>query len=158
MVVISAGSSVGTRDVTARVINSLGKPGILVHGVSIKPGKPTILASVDQKPFFGLPGNPVSAMLTFNLFVIPSIYKLSGCDEPPHPYIQARLTHNIPSVPGREDYIPVRVEEKDGEIWAEPIFGKSNLITTLIKAGGTAQVELDKSGLKAGDMVTVIMF
>jgi len=158
MVVISAGSSVGTRDVTARVINSLGKPGILVHGVSIKPGKPTILASVDQKPCFGLPGNPVSAMLTFNLFVIPSIYKLSGCDEPPHAYIQARLTHNIPSVPGREDYIPVRVEQKDGEIWAEPIFGKSNLITTLIKANGTARVELDKAGLKAGEMVTVIMF
>ena len=158
MVVISAGSSVGTRDMTAQVINSLGKPGILVHGVSLKPGKPTILASVDQKPFFGLPGNPASAMLTFNLFVIPSIYKLSGCDKPPQPHLQARLTHNIPSAPGREDYIPVRIEERDGEIWAEPIFGKSNLISTLIKADGTAQVELDKAGLRAGDMVTVMMF
>ena len=83
MVVISAGSSVSTRDITAQVINSLGEPGILVHGVSIKPGKPTILASVDRKPFFGLPGNPASAMLTFNLFVTPSIYKLSGCSNLP---------------------------------------------------------------------------
>ncbi len=158
IVVVTAGSSVGTRDMTAQVIDSLGKPGILVHGVSIKPGKPTIIASVDQKPFFGLPGNPVSAMLTFNLFVVPTIYRLSGCDEPPKHRLQARLTHNIPSAPGREDYIPVRIEERNGELWAEPIFGKSNLISTLIKADGTAQLELDKTGLRAGEMVTVIMF
>ena len=158
IVVITAGSSVGIRDMTARVINSLGKPGILVHGISIKPGKPTILASVSQKPFFGLPGNPVSAMITFNLFVIPSIYKLSGCHEPPQPHLQARLTHNIASAPGREDYIPVRIEERNGELWAEPIFGKSNLITTMIKADGTAQVELDKAGLTAGEMVNVRLF
>ncbi|HJX70197.1 MAG TPA: gephyrin-like molybdotransferase Glp [Dehalococcoidia bacterium] len=159
MVVISAGSSVSTRDLTAQVIDSLGKPGILVHGVSLKPGKPTILASVGQKPFFGLPGNPASAMLTFNLFVTPSIYKLSGCNNPPQPLnIQARLTRNIPSAPGREDYVPVRVEERNGEMWAEPIFGKSNLISTLIKADGLAQVGLNKAGLQAGEMVTVRMF
>lgn len=159
MVVISAGSSVSTRDLTAQVINSLGKPGIIVHGVALKPGKPTILASVDDKPFFGLPGNPASAMLTFKLFATPSIYKLSGCNKLPQSYnLHARLIRNISSAPGREDYIPVRVEERNGETWAEPIFGKSNLISTLIKADGIAQVPLNKAGLLEGEIVTVQMF
>lgn len=159
IVVISAGSSVSSRDITAQVVNSLGKPGILVHGISLKPGKPTILASVDQKPVFGLPGNPASAMITFDLFVTPSIYKLSGCSQPPKRYeLKARLTRNIPSAPGREDYVPVKIEDRNGELWAEPIFGKSNLISTLIKADGIAQVPLDKAGLAAGEMATVRMF
>lgn len=159
IVVISAGSSAGTRDMTARVIDSLGQPGVLVHGVSLKPGKPTILAAADRKPFFGLPGNPASAMLTFNLFVTPTIHKLSRCTAPPKQQeIKARLTRNIPSATGREDYIPVRLEEKDGELYAEPIFGKSNLISTLIKADGMAKVELDKGGLLSGEMVTIRMF
>lgn len=159
LVVISAGSSVSTRDLTAQVISSLGEPGILVHGVSLKPGKPTILASVDRKPFFGLPGNPASALLTFILFVIPSIHKLSGCSNLPKPHsVQAILSRNIPSASGREDYIPVKMEERDGETWAEPIFGKSNLISTLIKADGIAKVPSDKSGLQAGDTVMVRMF
>jgi len=158
MVVISAGSSVSTRDITAQVINSLGKPGILVHGISLRPGKPTILASVDQKPFFGLPGNPASAMITFDLFVTPSIHKLGGCSQPPKRYLKARLSRNIPSATGREDYVPVKIEERNGELWAEPIFGKSNLISTLIKADGIAQVPLDKTGLADGEIALVRMF
>ena len=74
MLVISAGSSVSTRDMTARVIASLGDPGVLVHGVSIKPGKPTILASIEGKPAIGLPGNPVSALVIFDLFAVPAMY------------------------------------------------------------------------------------
>ncbi len=159
IIVISAGSSVSTSDLTAQVINSLGKPGILAHGIALKPGKPTILASVNGKPIFGLPGNPASAMITFDLFVTPTIYKLSGCSKPPQRHrLKARLTSNIPSAPGREDYVPVRVKEKDGELWAEPIFGKSNLISTLIKADGIAQVPLDKAGLAAGEMVMISIF
>jgi molybdopterin molybdotransferase len=159
IVVISAGSSVGTRDITAQVIDSLGSPGVVVHGIAIKPGKPTILAIAGQKPIFGLPGNPVSAIVTFELFVTPTIYKLSGCNNPPTPHtLSARLTHNIPSVSGREDYIPVRVEGKGGELWVEPIFGKSNFISTLIRADGMVQVPLNKGGLKAGDEVRVRLF
>jgi len=158
IVVISAGSSVSTRDITAQVINSLGKPGILVHGVSLRPGKPTILASVDQKPFFGLPGNPASAMITFDLFVTPSIHKLGGCSQPLKRYLKAKLSRNIPSATGREDYVPVKIEERNGELWAEPIFGKSNLISTLIKADGIAQVPLDKTGLAAGEIALVRVF
>jgi len=159
LVVISAGSSVSTRDMTASVISSLGKPGILVHGVSLKPGKPTILASVDGKPFFGLPGNPGSAMITFDLFVTPAIYRLGGCRYIPRPHeMKAKLTRNIPSATGREDYVPVRLEEKEGELHAEPIFGKSNLISTLVRADGLARVPLDRAGMVEGEIVSVRMF
>jgi molybdopterin molybdotransferase len=159
IVAICAGSSVSTRDMTAQVINSLGSPGILVHGISIRPGKPTILASCCHKPIFGLPGNPVSAMVAFALFVIPAIYKLSGCAKPPARHkLLAHLTHNIPSVAGREDYVPVRLEEREGKLWAEPIFGKSNFISTLVRADGIAQVPLDKGGLETGDALIVRVF
>lgn len=159
IVVISAGSSVSTRDMTARVISSLGKPGILVHGIAIKPGKPTILAVVGSKPVVGLPGNPASAMTIFDLLVIPIISRLGGCNEPPvYQSLEAKLSHNIASAAGREDYVPVRLEERDGTLWAVPIFGKSNLISTLIKAEGMVQVPLNKRGLMAGDKVKVRLF
>ncbi len=111
ILVISSGSSVSTRDITANVIASLGKPGVLIHGVSLRPGKPTILAIVDGKPVFGLPGNPVSAMVVFDLFVRPTIYRVGGCLQPPiQPVVMAKLTQNIPSTTGREDYVPVILE------------------------------------------------
>ena len=159
MLVISAGSSVSTRDMTSQVIASLGDPGVLVHGVSIKPGKPTILASVEGKPAIGLPGNPVSALVIFDLFAVPAMYWLAGCERPPlRPTIAARLTHNIASVTGREDYVSVKLETTDGGVLAEPIFGESNLISTMIKADGMAWVPLDKSGLSAGEVVSVRLF
>ena len=159
MLVISAGSSVSTRDLTAQVISSLGEPGVLVHGVSIKPGKPTILASIDGKPAIGLPGNPVSALVIFDLFVVPTIYRLAGCESPPpRPVVQARLTHNIASVTGREDYLPVKLLTTDEGVSAAPIFGESNLISTMMKADGMVKVPLDKVGLTAGEMATVILF
>jgi molybdopterin molybdotransferase len=159
IVVISAGSSVSTRDMTAQVINTLGEPGVLVHGISLRPGKPTILGLVDGKPFFGLPGNPASAMITFEIFVTPSIYKLSGCNQlPKRCEIKARLTRNIPSAPGREDYIPVKIEERNGELYAEPVFGKSNLMFALVKADGIARIPIDRAGLAAGEMVTIRLF
>ncbi|MSQ15220.1 MAG: molybdopterin molybdenumtransferase MoeA [Dehalococcoidia bacterium] len=159
IVVISAGSSVSTRDMTADVISSLGEPGVLVHGVSIKPGKPTILAVVDGKPVIGLPGNPVSAMVLFDHIVVPAIFRLMGCDKPPRRQsTQARLGHNVASIPGREDYVQVKLEERDGETWAIPVFGESNLIATLVKADGMAMIPLDKSGINQGDYVTVRLF
>lgn len=159
MLVISAGSSVSTRDMTAEVIASLGNPGVLVHGVSIRPGKPTILASVNGKPAIGLPGNPVSAMVIFDLFAVPTMYWMAGCERPPkRPTITARLTNNIASVAGREDYVSVRLETTDEGVVAEPIFGESNLISTMIKADGIARVPLDMSGLLAGEIVSVRLF
>jgi molybdopterin molybdotransferase len=159
IIVVSAGSSVSTRDITASVINLLGKPGVLVHGISLRPGKPTILGLVDRKPFFGLPGNPASAMITFEIFVTPAIYRLSGCNQlPKRCEIRARLTRNIPSAPGREDYIPVKIEERNGELYAEPVFGKSNLMFALVKADGIARIPLDRAGMSAGETVMIRVF
>lgn len=157
-VIFSAGSSVSTRDMTAEVIGTLGKPGVLVHGVALKPGKPTILALCDGKPVFGLPGNPVSTFVTFDLFVRPALYHLTGTVAPPRPTVTARLIKNLASIPGREDYIPVRLVEGQGELLAEPVFGKSNLIYTLVKADGFVVIPLDSGGLPAGAMVQVQRF
>ena len=159
VLVLSAGSSVSVRDLTAQVINDLGKPGVLVHGLSLRPGKPAIVGLVEGKPAFGLPGNPVSAMIVFELLVRPTLYHLRGCAQPPQPETTtARLTQNIPSATGREDYVPVRLNGTDGELLAEPVFGKSNLIYTLIRADGLVRVPPDESGLYAGENVPVRLF
>ena len=157
--VLSAGSSVSVRDMTSDVIAKLGQPGVLVHGVSIKPGKPTILAVCDGKPVFGLPGNPVSAMVVGDLFITPTLWKLQGCDQPPlRQAIRARLSHNLASVPGRVDYIQVKLIERAGELWADPVFGKSNLIYTLVKADGMMIIPIDANGIAAGEHVDVRLF
>ena len=159
VLILSAGSSVSTRDMTAQAIASLGEPGILVHGVSLKPGKPTILAYAQEKPVFGLPGNPVSCMVTFDLFVAPTLYLLSGCpDRPPRQAVPARLSRNVASAPGREDYFQVRLESRDDALWAEPVFGKSNLIYTLVRSDGMVRINLDQGGLVGGQWVQVLQF
>lgn len=156
VVVISAGSSVSVRDMTAEVVATLGQPGILVHGLSVRPGKPTILAVCDGKPVFGLPGNPVSAMVIFDLVVAPTLRLLQGEEEPPRRIVMARLARPIASVTGREDYVPVRLEQRGNERWAAPVFGKSNLIYTLLQADGTVRVALDSNGIGEAEWVEVL--
>ncbi len=156
--IISAGSSVSTRDMTAAIIGTLGRPGVLVHGVALKPGKPTILAVCGDKPVFGLPGNPVSTFVTFDLFVRPALYHLASSAPPKRGTVQARLTKNVASAFGREDYVPVRLLEQGGEVLAEPVYGKSNLIYTLVKAHGLITISLNVGGLSAGETVEVRRF
>lgn len=159
IVIISGGSSVGTRDVTAKVLNNLGKPGVLVHGVSVKPGRPTILGAVRGKAVYGLPGHPVSAMIIFDIFTRPVIEKLLGFEPKlAKKMITASLTRNIASTAGREDYIRVMVKETDGRYLAEPVLGKSGLISTMVNADGIVKISMDAEGLSAGDMVEVILF
>jgi molybdopterin molybdotransferase len=159
MLVFSAGSSVSSRDMTVQVLDSLGPPGVLVHGIAHRPGKPTIIALLEGKPAFGLPGNPVSAMIVFHLLVRPTLYALAGCSHVPQPRtVQARLTQNIPSVTGREDHVQVRLSCTHGVLHAEPVFGKSNLIYTLIRADGVVVVPLDQGGLYAGAEVAVQLY
>ena len=159
IVVFSAGSSVSSRDLTASVFDSLGDPGVLAHGIAIKPGKPTVMGMVDGKPLIGLPGNPVSAMVVFDITVRPAIYHLSGCVRTPTlPTTTATLTRDIPSQAGREDYVQVRLSEQDGTLEAEPIFGKSNLIYTLVRADGVLRVPLEKGGIYAGEEVSVRVY
>lgn len=159
MVVLSAGSSVSVRDMTVDVIDELGKPGVLFHGVATRPGKPTIAGVIDGKPVLGLPGNPASAMIQFDMFGVPAIYHLLGINRWPLPnQVRARLTRNIPSESGREDYVPMRLEETADGYTATPIFGKSNLIYTLVNADGLVKVPLNVGGLLAGELVDVRLF
>jgi molybdopterin molybdotransferase len=158
MLVVTAGSSVSVRDMTAATINRLGGPGVLVHGVAARPGKPTILAVVEGKPVIGLPGNPVSALVMFSLFGVPAIAYLLGTDVPRQVRAQARVSVNVPSAAGREDYVPVRLVDREGEQWAEPVFGKSNLIFTLVGADGLLRVPLNATGLREGTWGEVLLF
>jgi molybdopterin molybdotransferase len=158
MLVLSAGSSVSVRDMTSRVFDELGEPGVLVHGIATKPGKPTILAMSGERPLMGLPGNPVSAFVQFMLVGLPVVYRLGGTTPPRRFTLQARLATNVASVAGREDYVPTKLIERDGDLWAEPIFFKSNLIFTLVQADGLLKVPLDKTGLEADTLVEVLLF
>ena len=160
IVVVSGGSSVGTRDVTSAVLNSLGKPGVLVHGVSVKPGKPTILAVVDNKPVLGLPGHPASAMVLADIFLVPLIRACSGLGftVPKRRAVKALITRSMASASGRVDYIRVAVKQLDGRFMAEPVLGKSGLITTMVKADGIVIIPMTKEGLEAGEEVEVVMF
>ena len=159
IVVLSAGSSVSYRDMSVDVIGGMGEPGILAHGISIRPGKPTIVAVAAGKALFGLPGNPVSAMVLFDLFVSPTIRLHLGADPfgAFKPQVQARLSRQIASTAGREDHIQVRLEERSGELWAVPVFGKSNLIYTLVHADGVVRVGLNSLGIEQGAWVTVTL-
>jgi len=159
VVLITAGSSVSARDITSEVIATLGAPGVLAHGVALRPGKPTILAVCSGKPVIGLPGNPVSALVVAGLFVTPLLRRLLGVQAPRLiPRVTARLGTNIPSEAGREDYVPVRVTGVEGDFTAEPVFGKSNLIFTLVRADGLVRVPSEANGLPAGLIVEVLLF
>ena len=161
-VIITAGSSASTRDMTADVIRSLGRPGVLVHGINTRPGKPTILGVCNGKAVIGLPGNPVSALVNGYLFVVPVLEKLLGALPRPKPVVLARLTVNLSSQAGREDWWPVRLRHPEqsgaastGDYLAEPIFGKSNLIFTLAAADGLLRIPPDATGIPAGQLVEV---
>jgi molybdopterin molybdotransferase len=163
VVIITAGSSASTRDMTADVIRTLGAPGVLVHGINTRPGKPTILGVCNGKAIIGLPGNPVSALVNGYLFVVPVIEKLLGALPRPKATVLAQLTVNLSSQAGREDWWPVRLHSSPsrrgvwGEVEAEPIFGKSNLIFTLAAADGLLRIPPDATGLSAGEMVEVLL-
>jgi molybdopterin molybdotransferase len=158
-VVITAGSSASTRDLTAQVINTLGKPGVLVHGVNVRPGKPTILGVCSGKAVIGLPGNPVSALVIASLFVTPVIQALLGLHRRgPRPSVSARLLLNLASQAGREDWFPVRLVSSPDGYQADPIFGKSNLIFSLARADALLRIPPDVTGLEAGEMVDAILF
>ncbi len=155
-VVITAGSSASTRDLTAAVIQEMGMPGVLVHGINIRPGKPTILAVCDGKAVIGLPGNPVSALVVAGLFLQPMCERLLGAQPRTLLTVEATLSVNLASQAGREDYIPVRLlADRDGWL-ADPIFFKSNLIFSLARADGLLHIPADATGCAAGERVKVL--
>ncbi|MCS6837043.1 MAG: molybdopterin-binding protein [Anaerolineae bacterium] len=158
VLVLTAGSSISTRDLTSAVINKLGAPGVIQHGLAVKPGKPTILGRSEGKAVIGLPGNPVSAYCVARRMIGPLIRHLLG-QRPRHAAIlSARLSANVPSKAGREDTIPVKLTHDERSLWATPLFGKSNLIFTLIEADGLLTVPLNSGGLLAESLVDVELF
>ncbi|MDB5093016.1 MAG: molybdopterin molybdochelatase [Candidatus Eremiobacteraeota bacterium] len=161
--VLSAGSSVSVRDLTGRVVDALGRPGVLAHGIAIKPGKPTVIALCDGKPVVGLPGNPASALVVAWRIVRPLVRLLGGeaVDDDAlgdERELDALLDLSVPSRPGREDYVPCTLRrDAAGALHAMPVFGASNLIFTLVRADALIAVPLDRSGLAAGERVRVIV-
>jgi molybdopterin molybdotransferase len=152
--ILNGGSSVGERDVVAPVINRLGKPGVLAHGVNIRPGKPTIFAVCGGKPVFGLPGQPVSALNTFELFVAPLLRRWQRLPESAAP-LRARLAEPLRSADGREDHVRVVLETRDGVLWAIPLPGVSAMISTMVRAQGITVVPAGFPGFEAGEEVEV---
>lgn len=159
MVVLSGGSSVGTHDFTPTVLRELGGGELLIEGIAVQPGKPTILAKCQGKPVLGLPGHPVSALNIFSLFGRAVLNRLSGAaGEDWRPSVRAVLTRNIPSRPGRTDLVRVVLQKTDGGITATPVFGRSGLLRTLAEADGVIQVEAEADGLAAGEEVEVFIW
>ncbi len=161
-VLISGGSSVGTKDITLDVITSFPRSEIIFHGISVAPGKPTILARALGKPVLGLPGHPQSALVIFDLFGAPLLRVLGGEDPRtifnPSRTVRARLSQNIASQAGREDYVRVTVSEQDGERVASPMAGKSGAIFNLVKADGLVRISASAEGIEQGTDVEVILF
>ncbi len=158
-VFISGGSSIGTRDLTIEVLESLDDSEILAHGVSISPGKPTILARVGGKPVMGLPGQVTSAQVVMLVFGQPLVRHLGGLPNAFDP--GRRLTRlavlgaNVSSKPGREDYVRVRLETRDGQLVAVPRLGKSGLLRTMLDADGLIRLDAAVEGMTAGQPVAV---
>ena len=158
---ISGGSSVGTRDLTLKVFESVEGTELLVHGISISPGKPTIIARKGATAVFGLPGHTASAMVVAEVFLAPFLARLGGesrFGQRVQNKVSARLSRNIESASGRDDFIRVRLIQKDGEWIAEPIFGKSGLISTLVEADGLLRIDRNTEGLYQGQEVEVMRF
>ncbi len=150
IVLISGGSSVGTRDYTAKVINSLGGKGVFVHGISIKPGKPTIVGEGGGKLIFGLPGHPVSSIIVFKAVVEPFVKHKMGIVEY-KPKVKAIMDFNFHSHPGQETYQMVKLREVDEEIHASPNFGKSGMISLLSNSDGYIIIKPHEEGVYKGE-------
>lgn len=161
LLLISGGSSMGSRDLVIEAILAHQDSEILFHGVSISPGKPLILGRIGSFPVVGLPGHPASAMICFDQFVVPLIRRLSGervLTPFSKPNFQAFLSRNVPSKEGRVDFVRVRLRLKKGRLAAIPIPAKSGMISSMVRADGFVVIDEQSEGLYKGDAVTVHLF
>jgi molybdopterin molybdotransferase len=156
----SGGTSVGGSDLVPDAVNRLGKPGILVHGVAMRPAMPIALGVVDGKPVLVFPGNPVAAMVGFEVFARPLISRMLGMRRMESRFeVQAKMTKRIATAVGRRNFVRVRVFQKKGVVWAEPVSARgSSLISTMTRANGFVVVSEDREGLDEGELVSVRMF
>jgi molybdopterin molybdotransferase len=153
---LSGGSSVGARDYALEVIRALDGAEALAHGLAVKPGKPTLIIRVGEKPLLGLPGHPVSALIIFHIVGRPLMDRLSGKKFPRRsPPVRAQLSRNLASAQGRDDYVRVTLFEDQGQMFAKPVLGSSGLIGNLVRAEGLVRIDSNAEGLEKGEWVEV---
>jgi putative molybdopterin biosynthesis protein len=155
LVVINAGSSAGSEDYTARAISELGE--VMLHGINIKPGKPVILGWVKDRPVLGIPGYPVSAYITFTLFAKELIYRLQGFEMPRPQFIMARLSRQVASSLGQEEFLRVKVGKVGGKLIATPVSRGAGVLMSLVRADGFVRIPAMSEGYGAGADVSVEM-
>jgi molybdopterin molybdotransferase len=159
-VITTGGTSVGGLDLVPDAVNKLGKPGVIVHGVALRPAMPTALAVLEGKPVLILSGNPVAAIIGFEVFGRPMICKMLGMNrEEPRPIVKATLARRVASALGRKTYVRVCVTLKNGELFAEPVSAKgSGAISTMTQSNGFVVVPENREGISEGETVIVHMF
>ncbi|MEJ2241297.1 MAG: molybdopterin-binding protein [Candidatus Bathyarchaeota archaeon] len=160
VVITSGGVSVGPKDITPKVVNSLGKPGVIISGVAVKPGKPITISVVNGKIIFSLPGNPTSSLFMFNMFIQPILTKLAGKPEEKIPTIRAITAKKMFPARGRRTFIMVNLTiEKSGKAIVNPVpTGLSGAITTLAKADGFIEISEKRQFLDEGEEIDVYLF
>jgi len=160
VIITTGGTSVGVSDLVPEAINKIGKLGIIVHGVAMRPAMPTALAMANGKPIIILSGNPVAAMIGFEVFARPLICKMLGLkQEEQRPVVDAKITKRVSTTLGRKTFVRVRVFQSDGKFFAKPISARgSGIISTMTKANGYVIVPENREGLEEGESVSVHLF
>lgn len=157
IVIFSGGSSVGKLDFTSDVINEIGDPGVLVHGIAIKPGKPTIIGKVEDKIVFGLPGHPASCLISLKLVVEEFIYKKLNIIDRKIPII-CKSNFQVNSNNGRDNFYMVKIDTQSNEYIANAIRGTSGMLSIFSQADGYVKIPMEKEGLYKGDLLEVHLF
>ena len=159
VILVTAGTSVGPRDIVPQVINELGKPGLLVHGVAMRPSMPTGLGIIDGKPIVSLPGYPVSAYLAFLEFLPPLVAHLYGTRLLPRPTIKAKLERRVAGILGSRTYVRVQVRERQGSAYVEPVsVSGAGILSSLVRTNGFIIVPENVEGYEEGSTVDVELF
>jgi molybdopterin molybdotransferase len=159
LLLVSGGTSEGQTDLTVKAIDSLGKPGVVVHGVAMRPGRPTALASIEGKPIINLSGYPVAAMMGFYVFGRPLLKKLLGTKDDPVPKIRARVTRRIPSGSGLRNFVRVVVSRIEDKYVADPVRATgSGIISSMVKANGLVIIPEEVEGIDENEEVDVVLF
>ncbi len=157
--ITTGGTSVGYADLVPVAVNQIGTPGVVVHGIAIRPGMPTALAVLHGKPVLVLSGNPVAAMIGFEVFARPILLTLLGVRSEHRPVVKARITRRVAAALGRRVFLRVHTFERDGEFFADPVRVKgAGVLSTMTKANGYVIVPESREGLDEGELVTVHLF
>ena len=151
IVVVLAGSSVGSKDFTSEIVKSIGD--VLVHGVAIMPGKPTILGIIDDTPLIGLPGYPISAIIAAEQFLKPLIFRKLGLTIKRREEIKVHMAHKVVSRLGDEEFLRVKLGNIDGKTMAYPLSRGAGVVTSLVEADALVRIPLLKEGVDFGEEV-----